>query len=237
MTKAQHQEFLEPLCTSQSLDRYGVRSSILRHLNEVLHRFSGKLLDVGCGYMPYKPLVTAAPSQVKEYVGLDLASNAYQKPDLEWDGRRIPIESCEIDCAMATELFEHCPDPELVMREVARVLKPGGVLFLTVPFLWPLHCVPHDEYRYTPFSLARHLQGAGFTQIQLRPLGGWDASLAQIIGLWVRRRPMSERKRAVLSRLATPVVRFLLSRDKADHEFGESCMITGLSGTAVKASR
>jgi SAM-dependent methyltransferase len=120
------------------------------------------------------------------------------------------------------------------MREALRVLRPGGLLFFTVPFLWPLHEVPHDEYRYTPFALERHLRNAGFEQIKLRALGGWDASLAQMIGHWALRRPMSPRKRAILSRLALPIVRFLAGRDQPPREFGESSMITGISGTAIK---
>ena len=120
------------------------------------------------------------------------------------------------------------------MRESLRVLKPGGLLFFTVPFLWPLHDVPHDEYRYTPFALERHLRNSGFVQIKLKALGGWDASLAQMIGLWVVRRPMSSRKRSILSRLALPIVRYLARHDRLPQEFDESLMITGLSGTAIK---
>jgi SAM-dependent methyltransferase len=187
--------------------------------------------------MPYKSLVLAPPSRAERYIGLDLKDNIYEKPDLEWDGRNIPLEDCVIDCALATEVFEHCEDPEILMRESLRVLKPGGLLFFTVPFLWPLHCVPHDEYRYTPFSLERHLRNSGFEEIRLKPLGGWDASLAQMIGLWVRRRPMSSRKRAILSRLSLPVVRFLAGRDQPPDEFGESSMITGISGTAMKPAK
>ena len=53
--------------------------------------------------------------------------------------------------------------------------------------LWPLHDVPYDECRYTPFAIKRHLRNAGFEQFRLKPLGGWDASLAQMIGLWILR--------------------------------------------------
>ena len=231
---AEHNAFLNPLPSPTTLDGFGVRRAILNALCCELKSFRGTVLDIGCGYMPYKSLVLAPPSCTERYIGLDLHDNVYQKPDLEWDGRTIPLEDSSVDYALATEVFEHCPDPELVMREAFRVLKPGGMVFFSVPFLWPLHDVPHDEYRFTPFALERHLRNAGFEQVALKPLGGWDASLAQMLGLWVRRRRMSSTKRAIFSRLALPVVRYLFSRDKPPSKFGESCMITGISGTASK---
>jgi SAM-dependent methyltransferase len=137
-----------------------------------------------------------------------------------------------VDGVLATEVLEHCADPEQVIREARRVLKPGGLFFFTVPFLWPLHDVPDDEYRYTPFSLERHLRQGGFTDIRLQALGGWDASLAQMIALWVRGRPMAQWKHEMLSAVARPFIRFLLRRDRPPASFDRYEMITGLSGTA-----
>jgi len=232
-----YHEFLNPLCLPFALDICIHRRAILSALRSKLENFSGTLLDIGCGNMPYKPLLLRPPSRAERYIGLDLKDSTYQKPDLEWDGHTIPLEEGSIDCALATEVFEHCPDPDLVMRQAYRVLKPGGPLFFTVPFLWPLHDVPHDEYRYTPFALQRHLRNAGFEQITLKALGGWDASLARVIGLWGRRRPMSTRQRAIISRLAQPAIQYLARRDRPPLTFGESSMITGIAGTAIKPKR
>jgi SAM-dependent methyltransferase len=178
-------------------------------------------------------LVLQPPSRAIRYLGLDLKENTYQKPDLEWDGTTIPLADQAVESALATEVFEHCPEPEKGMREAFRVLQPGGLLFFTVPFLWPLHCVPYDEYRYTPFALQRHCK-LRVAEIRIQPLGGWDASVAQLLGLWVRRRPMGERKRKFLSRALIPLVRYLASRDAPSPKFQENSMITGLSGTARK---
>jgi hypothetical protein len=62
-------------------------------------------------------------------------------------------------------------------QEIARVLDRRGFLFLTVPFLWPLHHVPHDQHRITPFAMQRYLEENGFEEIRLQALGGWDASM------------------------------------------------------------
>ncbi len=230
--------FLHPLCRPGTLDLCGARRSILSALRRELPRLTGTVLDIGCGHMPYKTLVLSPPSRATQYIGIDLPNNEYREPDLAWDGRTIPLEPASADCALATELLEHCSDPEAVLRATFRVLKPGGFLFLTVPFLWPLHSVPRDEYRFTPFSLERHLRNAGFVDVQLRALGGWEASLAQLLGLWIRRRPAGRILHSILrpaaSLAAWPAVWLLERIDDPPRHFGEGCMFTGLCGTAVR---
>lgn len=233
-------EFLSPSSNPKNIDRFLIRSSILDALKHNHAKFIGVLLDVGCGQSPYKPLLMSSPGQVKSYIGLDLENNPIHanQPDITWRDGKIPLDDNTVDCAICTEVLEHCPNPEAVLKEICRVLVPNGILFLTVPFLWPLHEVPHDEYRYTPFSLSRHLSASGFADIELRPLGGWDASLAQMLGLWVRRRPMRGWVKAMLSYLLLLPIRWLINKDKQKkNSFAESAMITGLSGTARKIKR
>lgn len=229
-----YDDYLNPVFTVTTLDTALVRRAILGALREVLPAFHGTVLDVGCGYSPYRSLVLAPPSRADRYIGLELVGSKYGVHDLTWDGRHIDLPDESVDCALATEVLEHCEDPSPVLGETVRLLRPGGLVFLTVPFLWPLHETPNDEYRFTPFALDRALRTAGYTEIALKALGGWDASLAQLIGLWVRRRPMSPRRRQMLSRLALPVVRFLASRDSPPRAFSDNCMLTGLAGTARK---
>jgi len=226
-----------------NIDCYLIRNRILEELIKVLPGLHGTILDIGCGEMPYKPLIAGFNDKISRYVGLDIENPQYQtdtKPDLFWDGKRIPLEDSSVDCAMATELFEHLPDLESVLQEIMRVLKPGGMLFFTVPFLWPLHDSPHDEYRYTPFSLKRIVEQAGFSDADIEAFGGWDASLAQMIGLWLKRRPMEDGRRQEFTELLFLFYQELLKSDKEsipltfDAMSKQNVMITGLHGTAVK---
>jgi SAM-dependent methyltransferase len=228
-------DYLNPRFRPERLDRAVPRAATLRAVREHVPSLRGTVLDVGCGHQPYRSVLTGPTSGATSYIGLDLKPTIYAAPDVVWDGTAAPLRTGAIDSAVATEVFEHVPEPLPVLREVHRLLTPGGTLFLTVPFLWPLHDVPYDEYRYTPFSLQRLLEQAGFRDVSVRALGGWDASLAQLLALWVRRRPMGQRKRKVLSTAVTPVVRALAGRDRPPTTFVESTMITALAAVARKA--
>lgn len=220
-----------------NLDLYIVRTSILKAINENLPNFGGTFLDIGCGKMPYKEFILKN-SKVKEYVGLDIESAIeYDKnvrPDFTWDGKIMPFENNSFDCAFGTEVLEHCPEPETILKEVYRILKPEGIFFFTTPFLWNLHEVPHDEYRFTPFSLERHFKNSGFGKIEIKSAGGWNAALAQMLGLWVRRAPMSNRKRDLLSTLVKPIIGYLLKRDIVPKNFNGAYMLTTLYGSCHK---
>ncbi len=223
---------------SNTLDRYAIRKAILEALKWSLIHMHGKLLDAGCGQMPYKEYILTT-SKVTEYIGLDIDTalnySSSVKPNYTWDGITMPFDNNHFDCCIATEVLEHCPEPEVFLKEVHRVIKPNGIFFFTVPFLWNLHEVPHDEYRYTPFSLERHLKNSGFKGIEIKATGGWHAAMAQMLGLWVRRSPMSKSKRKILSRALKPLIKFLLNKDILyTPSFVEGQMITGLYGIAKK---
>lgn len=115
--------------------------------------------------------------------------------------------------------------------EVRRVLRPGGLLFLTVPFPGPLLDVPHDEYRYTPFAMKLPLNNAGFGDVTLPPWGGWSASLAQMPAHWSMRNPMLPRDSKLFPNLSPPLVGYLLKGDRIPDSMSNP-MITGLAGAA-----
>ncbi|MEI6243420.1 MAG: glycosyltransferase [Acidobacteriota bacterium] len=230
------EKFLNPTLSINSADTYVIRTALLNAIKASLPSLSGTLLDVGCGQMPYRELVLEH-AQVRKYIGLDIRNPGYQKgqqPDLFWDGVTIPLAEASVDSVIATELFEHLPDIDAVLREIGRVLKPGGTLFFTVPFLWPLHDSPYDFCRYTPFSLRRHLEGSDFDVRNISALGGWNASLAQMIGLWLNRSGLNATDRARLFSEFEPFYKQLIASDRVPAEIADQLMSPGFQGLAVK---
>ena len=219
----------------KNLDVHYAKLDNFKYLEEASGLFKGVLLDVGCGHMPYKGFILSSLKSVTCYIGLDLRNNIYGiVPDLEWDGMTIPMVANSVGTVIATQFLEHHPMPTLVLREMYRVMEPSAILFLTVPFIWPFHDVPTDQYRFTPFALSRLLQETGFTDIKVNPYGGWDASLSTMLGLWVRRRNLSRSIRLLLSWTLMPVIWLLHKIDNPPSEFYESTITQGLWATCSK---
>jgi SAM-dependent methyltransferase len=229
--------FIEIPFSLNNLDGYYIRTSILKAIKSQVSTFRGEFLDMGCGQMPYKKFILAN-CDISKYEGLDLENaieyKSFVKPDYRWNGITMPFCDNEFDVVFSTEVLEHCHDLNIVLNEIYRVLKRDGVFFFTIPFLWPLHEVPNDEYRITPFAMEKLLMKSGFTEISIKSLGGWHASMAQMLGLWVRRSTISKCKKLILSLLLKPIIKLLISKDFPNNRFCESQMITGLYGTAYK---
>jgi SAM-dependent methyltransferase len=230
--------FLDIPFNFSQIDRYVIRRAILHALNEALPMFRGSLLDIGCGAQPYRSMIEIQ-SKINAYKGLDLeGGRSYpgeKKPDEYWDGNQIPFTDGSFQTIIATEVMEHVDYPDRFLNEVYRVLETGGLFFFTVPFLWNLHEVPNDAYRYTPFRMEKHLAVNGFREIEVRAGGGWHASLAMMLGLWVKRAPLSISKRRILVRIIKPLMAYLLKKDlRPVAPFREGLMITNLYGWARK---
>lgn len=193
--------------------------------------FSGDLLDIGCGKMPYKKMIQEV-AKIDRYIGVDIENKIYQnfiKPDFYWDGKKLPFENDNYNSGMLIEVLEHVPNPEDVLKEINRVINNKGVLLITVPFLWTLHDVPNDEYRYTPFALKRMLKNTGYKIIEMESFGGWNASLASVLALYARR-SLTGRKKIYASKLLKPLIKYLYKKDKKvdKKKFREGQMITGI---------
>jgi SAM-dependent methyltransferase len=140
--------------------------SIWRDLHQVVPELRGTVADVGCGAQPYRPLLDPGTT----YIGIDTEDAGedfgYDVKDVRrLDGERWPLADGEADAVLSTETLEHVPLPETFMAEARRTIRPGGRLVLTVPFAARWHYVPHDYWRYTPSTLRRLLEEAGFEDV------------------------------------------------------------------------
>ena len=69
-----------------------------------------------------------------------------KKPDLFYDGRELPFGEASIDGILSTQVLEHVPNPSAYIMEAKRVLRPGGYLVMSVPFVWQEHEQPYDFF-------------------------------------------------------------------------------------------
>jgi SAM-dependent methyltransferase len=219
-----------------NLDNFYARDSIKKAIIKNANFFKGKLLDAGCGKMPYRNFILGQ-SDVKEYIGLDIESaleySDVIKPDYTWNGVTMPFSDDTFDTIISTEVLEHCFDYNTYIKECLRTLKPGGIIFFTVPFLWPLHEGPYDYYRYTPHALKKMFKDLGQDDLELFSLGGWNASLATMIGLWSKRY-LSKKKSKLLNPVIIPFMKYLIKKDKVKTNFENNTMSTGFCGVLKK---
>ena len=113
----------------------------------------GRVLDIGCADSSIKQSL----SKITSYIGLDYyttAVNWYQtRPDIYGDAHILPIASESIDSVLLMDVLEHLQDPGKCIDEIIRVLRPGGIFYLQVPFIYPEHDAPLDFHRWTKYGL------------------------------------------------------------------------------------
>jgi SAM-dependent methyltransferase len=166
------------------------------HLQRSVETLAGEargiMLDVGTSEGPYRAVFAG---RIARYVGLEYPPSILEKrPDL-WqildrakasvdvfgDGNRLPFGTGTVDTVLSTEVLEHLPDPARCVRELQRVLKPGGRLLLTAPFLQPLHELPSDYFRFTPGGLRALVEGAGLVVERIEPRGSFPIACGALL--------------------------------------------------------
>jgi SAM-dependent methyltransferase len=162
---------------------YFARKELFVAMKDLGPQISGRVLDVGCGERPYESLIRAS-----EYVGLEIdtpESRARGKADAFYDGGRFPFDDGSFDAVICNEVLEHVFEPDAFVREMGRVLKKGGRLLLTVPFVWDEHEQPRDYGRYSSFGLAALLQRHGFKILRQRKTASDVKALFQLINGYI----------------------------------------------------
>jgi SAM-dependent methyltransferase len=91
--------------------------------------------------------------------------------DIVFDAASMPVADASVDVVLALEVLEHMSHPQRLLDESARVLRPGGRLIVTVPFMFGIHDY-RDYYRYTPLGLEVMLGQSGMSLVEVKPRGG-----------------------------------------------------------------
>ncbi len=130
-----------------------------------------RVIDVGSG-----------PERLgKEFINVDIFP--FPEVDIVSDATKLPFKNNTIDAAVSESLFEHVPDAHLVAREMVRVVKPGGYVYVSAPFMHPYHASPDDFNRWTISGLKHMFHDLEIVESGVRS-GPWSTFL-MFLAYWL----------------------------------------------------
>ena len=178
-----------------------------------------RILDAGAGELQYKRFCGHL-----DYVGQDFArydgigdSSGLQTGkwdqsalDIISDITNIPEPDASFDAVLCVEVLEHLPDPLKALRELTRLLKPGGIFIVTAPFCALTHFAPYFyQTGYSRYFYEYWLGELGFEIVEMKGNGNYFEYVAQEL----RRLPEAVGRYTTsrLARYEKLVMRILLS--------------------------
>lgn len=145
------------------------RNMLERELKVVLPLLSGTIIDIGSQNRRYDSLMKTRP------IAVDLVANT-EKDVLVGDVTKLEFPDAVFDNVVCLEVLEYVGTPEKAASEIHRILRPGGTLVLSVPFMYKTH---DDRMRYTE----NHLRGVfrDFSSVDIRSIGNAYTVILDII--------------------------------------------------------
>ncbi|HWQ99453.1 MAG TPA: class I SAM-dependent methyltransferase [Candidatus Methylomirabilis sp.] len=107
---------------------------------------------------------------------------AFPGVDVVADIAVLPFRNNSVDAVMCIQVLEHVPDPERIIAEIYRVLRPGGAMYLATPFMIPYHSSPKDYYRWTLDGL--RVLSDGFEEVHSGLRHGPTSGIAIMLAYW-----------------------------------------------------
>ncbi len=156
---------------------------------------SGETLDFGAGTAKYKGIIV--PNTTK-YVTFDMMAG--KNIDVVGDVLNPPFGDSSFDTVISTQVLEHVEKPWVMVSQIGRITKLGGVCIITAPFLIPFHADPHDFFRYTREGMESLFKNEGFEIVESGTYGKTFSVFSEMIhftlfnpykpggsGIWARR--------------------------------------------------
>jgi SAM-dependent methyltransferase len=143
--------------------------SLERHL----YLIRGRVVDLGCGTAPYTENILKVAD---EYIGVDWPSSFHDQSKVDIFANiaeNLPFRDGYADTVVSFQVVEHLPEPGVFLSECYRILRVGGQLLITVPFMWHVHEEPYDYFRYTRYGLEYLLRKSGFNDIEIKENTGF----------------------------------------------------------------
>jgi SAM-dependent methyltransferase len=166
------------------------RKIIDKLLDTNRHYYNGFVLDIGGRD---RGRFNKPKHQVEKWTTADIEEK--HNPDIVLDVCDMSqITSESMDVINATELFEHVKNPEKGLRECYRVLKKGGVMILSAPFLFPIHSDPSDFQRWTEEKWRDELKNTlGFQIEKIQIIDGYFTVLVDMLLIFIKALPQGLR--------------------------------------------
>lgn len=101
--------------------------------------------------------------------------------DHHYDIQNLPLDDSSVDCYVCNAILEHVPEPELAIYEMYRTLRPGGMIWVEVPFTQPFHAHPHDYSRVTVPGIRRWMKD--FQEIAVGCVGNYERETRKYAGM------------------------------------------------------
>ena len=141
-----------------------IKSKIRMLLAAYFSNKHDKILDLGCGDMPYYH------DDIKgSIVCLDIIKTS--KTHVVSDAGSLPFKPSSFDKAISVNSFYYFKNPFNVAGAVHKILKKSGKFVLVLPFFYPIHDVPTDKYRFTEYGLRALLEDK-FKVERIEAIGG-----------------------------------------------------------------
>jgi SAM-dependent methyltransferase len=144
----------------------------------------GKILEVGSYIVSGQENIALRKglnANGYEITGLD--GRAGPGVDVVSDAKHMPFPDNHWDTIVSLDMLEHVDWPRDVVRECARVLRPGGHFFLATVFSFVIHSYPGDYWRFTPQALRLLIEDAGLEVVYIEESGDFtNPSIVRVIG-------------------------------------------------------